>query len=37
MSERDALERIRIDLKNKIDMLIDNAIDQIEGKGKCGG
>ena len=34
MSERDALERIRVELKHKIDMLIDDAIDQIESRMK---
>jgi len=36
MSERDALERIRAELKQKIDIMDDNAIDQIESRMKSG-
>ena len=34
MNKRDALERLRTELKRKIDVLIDNTIDQIEGRMK---
>ena len=34
MSERNALERIRVELKHKIDILIDDAISQIESRMK---
>ena len=32
MSKRDALNHLRIELKRKIDILIDEAISKIEGR-----